>query len=155
MVLTGDMRRIVEEQRLGFVATVDAGGAPHVSPKGTFVVVDDQTLVFGDIRSPGTVRNLENDSRIEINFVDPFVRKGYRFTGVAHVVKRGEPTFADLVGYLRGGREDRFRGVVVVRVERALPLISPGYDAGVAEREMRRDWTTRYRKLQPGGEFDE
>ncbi|MGI9521452.1 MAG: pyridoxamine 5'-phosphate oxidase family protein, partial [Hyphomicrobiaceae bacterium] len=37
MVLTGDMRRIVEEQRLGFVATVDAGGAPHVSPKGTFV----------------------------------------------------------------------------------------------------------------------
>ena len=32
---------------LGFVATVTAGGRPNVSPKGTFLVLDDQTIAFG------------------------------------------------------------------------------------------------------------
>ena len=37
----------VEKQRLGFVATVSATGEPNLSPKGTFVVLDDRTLAFG------------------------------------------------------------------------------------------------------------
>src|SRR5207247_7672614 len=88
-MLTADMKRIIEEQRLGFVATAAADGTPNVSPKGTFVVVDDRTIAFGEIRSPGTIRNLRANSRIEVNFVDPFVRKGYRFAGSAAVLKRG------------------------------------------------------------------
>ena len=52
-MLTADMKRIIEEQRLGFVATVNADGTPNVSPKATFVVLDDATIGFGDIRSPG------------------------------------------------------------------------------------------------------
>lgn len=33
--LTADMRRVVTEQRLGFVAPVSPDGAPNLSPKGT------------------------------------------------------------------------------------------------------------------------
>src|SRR5262245_31994170 len=84
-MITPDMRRIVEEQRLGFVATVNADGTPNVSPKATFVVLDDATIGFGDIRSPGTIRNLKSKPAVEVNFVDPFVRKGYRFAGTADV----------------------------------------------------------------------
>ena len=97
-MLTPDMKRIIEEQRLGFVATADLDGAPNVSPKGTFIVVDDETIAFGEIRSPGTIRNLRANPRIEVNFVDPFVRKGYRFAGTANVVERGDGTFAALLG---------------------------------------------------------
>ena len=39
----------------GAVATVNADGTPAVSPKATFVVVDDQRVAFGNIRSPATV----------------------------------------------------------------------------------------------------
>jgi len=74
---------------LGFVATTSPDGAPNVSPKSTFFVVDDNTIAFGEIRSPGTIRNLRANPRIEIIFVDPFVRKGYRFAGTAGVVERG------------------------------------------------------------------
>jgi uncharacterized protein len=77
-MLTPDMKRIIEEQRLGFVATASLDGTPNVSPKGTFAVLDDQTIAFGEIRSPGTIRNLKANPRIEVNFVDAFVRKGYR-----------------------------------------------------------------------------
>ncbi|HEX6676706.1 MAG TPA: pyridoxamine 5'-phosphate oxidase family protein [Actinomycetes bacterium] len=40
------MRRVVAEQRLGFVATVCPDGTPNLSPKGTVAVWDDQHLVF-------------------------------------------------------------------------------------------------------------
>ena len=69
-MLTPDMKRIIEEQRLGFVATAAADGTPNVSPKGTFVVLDDVTIAFGGIRSPGTIRNLRDNARIEVNFVE-------------------------------------------------------------------------------------
>ena len=45
-ILTSDMKRVVEEQRLGFVATVCADGTPNLSPKGTTAVWDDEHLVF-------------------------------------------------------------------------------------------------------------
>ena len=77
-MLGPDMQRIVVEQRLGFVATVAPDGTPNVSPKGTFIVLDTKTIAFDEIRSPATIRNLRANPRVEVNFVDPFVRKGYR-----------------------------------------------------------------------------
>ena len=46
-MLTDEMIATAEKQRLGFVATVSDDGQPNVSPKGTFVVIDNQTLAFG------------------------------------------------------------------------------------------------------------
>jgi len=79
--LTDDMKRIVLEQRLGYAATVCADGTPNLSPKGTTTVFDDDHLMFADIHSPDTVRNLQRNPAIELNVVDPIVRKGYRFKG--------------------------------------------------------------------------
>src|SRR5689334_15888112 len=154
-MLTPDMKRIIEEQRLGFVATADIDGTPNLSPKGTFVVLDDTRIAFGEIRSPGTIRNLKANPRIEVNFVDPFVRKGYRFAGVARVVERGEPGFAELLAILHSTLSHRMRAVVTIALTRALPLTSPAYDEGQTEAELRRAWTTRFRVLQPFERFEE
>jgi hypothetical protein len=54
-ILTADMKRVVDEQRLGFVATVCPDGTPNLSPKGTTAVWDDDHLVFANIRSPGSL----------------------------------------------------------------------------------------------------
>src|SRR5437762_7820366 len=94
-ILTEDMRRVVHEQRLGFVATVCPDGTPNLSPKGTTTVVDDDHLVFVDLRSPATVANLRANPAVEVNVVDPIVRKGYRFKGTAEVVVDG-PRFDEL-----------------------------------------------------------
>ena len=154
-MLTPDMKRIIREQRLGFVATADPHGTPNVSPKGTFIVLDDETIAFGEIRSPGTIRNLRANPRIEVNFVDPFVRKGYRFAGTAAVVERGDGTFDTLLARFSGPLLPRMRAIVTITVTKALPLTSPAYDDGSAEREIRRSWTTRFRKLQPNEGFEE
>ena len=90
-------------------------------PKGTFAVIDDRTLAFADIRSPQTVRNLKTDPRVEVNFVDPFVRKGYRFAGTARLVQRGEAGFDALLDRIRSSFAPRVRTVVVIAVDKAAP----------------------------------
>ena len=74
-MLTQAMKDLIAAFPLGFVATVTAEGLPAVSPKGTFLMLDDQTLAFGDIRSPGTRANLTERPAVEVNFIDPFRRK--------------------------------------------------------------------------------
>jgi len=61
---TDDMKRIVAQQKLAFVATVCPDGTPNLSPKGTIAVWDDTHLVLADIRSPGTVANLKVNPRL-------------------------------------------------------------------------------------------
>ena len=155
-MLTEDMKRIIREQPLGYVATVGSDGAPRVSPKATFVVIDDTTIAYGDIRSPGSSRNLHGDPRVEVNFVDPFVRKGYRFAGTAAVTERGEAGFDALHAHFKqSALASRMRAIVAIKVTRALPVTSPVYDDGRAEPDVRRNWVTRFRKLQPGERYEE
>ncbi len=89
-VLDEDMRRVVDEQRLGFVATVCADGSPNLSPKGTLAVFNDETLMFAHLHSHQTVVNIEaGNGSVEVNVVDPIRRKGYRFKGTATVRRAG------------------------------------------------------------------
>jgi uncharacterized protein len=155
-MLTPDMKRIIAEHPLGYVATASSDGTPNVSPKGTFFVVDDMTIAFAEIRSPVTMRNLQTNPRIEVNFVDPFVRKGYRFAGTAKVLPRGEGDFDELLKTSGSSLAPRVRAIVLIRVAKALPLVSPAYDDGTAtEENIRKSWTARWRKLQPGERFEE
>ena len=152
--LTADMRRVVTEQRLAYVATVCPDGTPNLSPKGTIAVWDDEHLVFADIRSPGTIANLKTNPAVELNVVDPFVRKGYRFKGTGEVVVDGE-LFQEIMRFYRGGwaadtaqrKEARIRGFVLVKVETALPLISPAYDDGSDEVSIRKYWVSYFAGL--------
>lgn len=43
-MLSDQMIKILEKQRLGFVATVDNAGTPCLSPEGTFVAVSNTTI---------------------------------------------------------------------------------------------------------------
>jgi predicted pyridoxine 5'-phosphate oxidase superfamily flavin-nucleotide-binding protein len=135
-VLDDDMKRVVREQRLGYVATVCPDGTPNLSPKGTTAVWDDEHLVFLDLFSPGTVANIEaGNAVVEVNVVDPIRRKGYRFKGPADVHRDG-PLFEDVVQWYereRGTDRGRVNAVVLITVERAAALVSPAYADGSSE----------------------
>jgi uncharacterized protein len=146
-VLTEDMKRVVEEQQLGFVATVCPDGSPNLSPKGTTAVWDDDHLVFADICSPDTIANLRANPAIEINVVDPLVRKGYRFKGMARVFGDGPDYEAALVFYRKRGSSSPKRHIVLVKVERAAELISPAYDSGQGEGAVMARWRAYWEDL--------
>lgn len=158
--LTPDMKRIIAEQRLAFVATVCPDGTPNLSPKGTIAAFDDEHLVFADIRSPATIRNLEMNPSTEINIVDQFCRKGYRFKGTAQIVRDGK-LFREIETFYeqkwkdvgKETKEIRTRCFVLIKVVEALPLTSPSYDGGADESEIRRHWVKYFDSLN--GKFGE
>ncbi|MCI4368226.1 MAG: pyridoxamine 5'-phosphate oxidase family protein [Thermoplasmata archaeon] len=146
-VLSEEMKRVVREQRLGYVATVGKDGAPYVSPKGSLTVLDDDTLAFADVESPHTVLNLSEDPRTEINVVDPFIRKGYRFRGRGKILRTGTQYWNVLEMYHAEGADvRRIRSVVIVELESATPLVSPVYILGAPEEEIRSLWEEYHTK---------
>ncbi len=146
-VLTEAMISLVRSQRLGYVASISPDGHPKVSPKGSLTVWDADHLVFADIESPNTVRNLSSNPATEINVVDPFVRKGFRFTGKATVLHGGELYFKVLDHYKKEGADiRRIRSIVMVEVTQALPLVSPAYSQGFSDAEVRRLWEEFYNR---------
>ena len=149
-ILTVDMKRVVEQQRLGFVATVCPDGTPNLSPKGTTAVWDDDHLIFANIRSPGTLANLRQNANVDVNVVDPFVRKGYRFKGVASILEAG-PLYDKLLAFYRE-RGSRFaiREIVMIQVQTAQPIDSPAYDLGLTEEEVRDRMERHFQSLRAG-----
>jgi uncharacterized protein len=146
-LLTEDMKHMVAELRLCFVATVSPDGKPNLSPKGSLRVLDDDHLAFADIMSPGTMRNLKSNPHVELNMVHPFLRRGYRFKGRCEICTEGE-TF-DLVAnelWEREGRQYPVNAVVRIDLETALAVRSPAYvfNKGVKEEDVRRVWLKRY-----------
>ena len=152
MKLTPDMQRVVLEQSLGFVATVTRDGRPNLSPKATTTIWDDEHLMFADIASPGTVANLASNPNVEINVVDPIVRKGYRFSGVASVYTSGD-MFEQGIAVLRARgfttARERIRSIVRIEVTAAAAVISPAYDDGTSEAEIAARWLRRHADLHP------
>ncbi len=150
--LTENMKQVIREQRLGYVATVCPDGTPNVSPKGTLSVWDDGHLVFADIRSPRTIANLKQNPSIEINVVDWFIRKGYRFKGIATVIESGSFFDESVSFYEQQGMPDaprRIQTIVMVEVQQALPLVSPAYDRDVTEDQVRAHWEDHYQQIRP------
>jgi len=86
--------------------------------------------------------------------VDVVTRKGFRFKGSAQVLTDG-PVFDQILAMYRGeGGHDplrdadrRVRALVLVRVERALPLISPAYDDGASVEEVAASWKQYWDEL--------
>jgi uncharacterized protein len=148
-MLTEDMKSIIATYPLGFVASVNKDGTPNLSPKGTFVVLNDRQLVFGHIRSPGTVGNIAERPTIEINFLDVLARKAVRVRGRAQMFTRSATEFALLFAALSGwkGYTEIMKGVVRVDVEKAELVLSPAYDLGNTEAQLREHYRAKFTSL--------
>ncbi len=155
-ILTEDMKRTVGEQRMAFVATVCSDGTPNLSPKGTIAVWDDDHLIFADLASPQTMENLRSNPAIEINVVDAFLRKGYRFKGTATIPTAGPGATASVEDYTGSDRGIRtnlsasIRDVVLIKVQHAAPLVSPAYDSGAEEAQVRSQWEEHWQAITDG-----
>lgn len=145
-ILTEDMKRVVREQKLVFIASVSPDGTANLSPKGTTTVWDDDHLVFADIRSPQSVQNIEHNPSVKINVVDPLVRKGYRFQGQGIVLRSGDVFQRGCRMCREMGLTPDIRAVVLIRVERA-PVFSPAYARGDTEEQVKERCWGYWRRL--------
>jgi len=150
------MKQLVREQSLGFVATVCPDGTPNLSPKGTTTVWDDEHLVFAEIASPQTIENLRSNSAVEVNVVDPILRKGYRFKGTATIHFEGDLFERAIAWYgtpdagIERDLPGRARAIVLIHVECAEALVSPVYSSGQTEEEVSAWWLSYWEERRVG-----
>ena len=143
-MLTDKIRDFLLKQRLGYVATASPDAVPNLSPKGTVFVWDETHLVFANIRSPQTVKNLRANPRLEINVIDPLSRRGYRFRGTGRVLERDGTLHGRAISFFRDlGVKSEVVDAVIVSVDSASEVTSPLYDTGLSEDEIRKVWMER------------
>lgn len=145
-ILTEEMKRVVAQQQLCYAATVTPDGKPNLSPKGSITVLSHDELRLADLASPGTpgtIENLRHNPAIELNVVDPFTRRGFRFKGRAEIVKNDPEAHRRIAQIL--GPDYPFEQVLKIRVETAAEVFPPIYTLIPSlEADVKRFWLERY-----------
>ena len=139
--LTAPMKRLIANYNAGAVGTINEDGTPAVSPKATFVVIDDGCIAFGNIRSPGTVTNIRSRPDVEVNFIDVLTRRAVRVRGRAEIVdKESEAGRRLLPAFQKHWAPylDRMQNFVSISITHAELILSPAYDVGHTAEELRR-----------------
>ena len=133
------MKRLIQAFTAGSVATINADGTPSVSPKATFVVLDERRLAFGNLRSPGTLANLRANPAVEICFTDVLARKAVRVTGRGTIHPKAEAPQELLDAFESSWSPyvQHMSAFVVIDVTAAEMILSPAYDIGLTEAELK------------------
>jgi hypothetical protein len=146
-LITSEIKEFLEQQKLGFVATVTPDGTPNISPKGTIVGWTSELLAFANIRSPDTVNNLKNNSNVEINVIDPLLRRGYLFKGTTRILNDGQMYDEILEFYKNHGIKSIIHEIILVTVSDVTVVTSPLYDMGISEQEIKLKWKKHFHDL--------
>jgi len=139
-MLTPEMLRLINDHPAGMVATINENGTPAVSPKATFVTFDEQTLAFGNLRSPGTLANLRRNAAVEVCFIDVLTRRAIRVTGTGSIISKAKASRAMLTAFEErwGEYVPRMSAFVTIAVNEAELILSPAYDVGYTEAELKK-----------------
>ncbi|NEJ88409.1 pyridoxamine 5'-phosphate oxidase family protein [Rhizobium leguminosarum] len=145
--ITADMEAIIKQAIMSFVATVNEDGTPNLSPKAS-LTIRNGVLYFADIASPKTIRNLRRNPAVEINVVDIFQRRGYRFTGHALVLLPNDAEYLMIAEWVRSanGAEYPVDHVVKIETTSITPLLSPAHVFAQPPRDQDEIRNTYYQK---------
>ena len=146
--INADMEAVIKQAILSFVATVNEDGTPNLSPKAS-LTVNNGVLYFADIASPGTIRNLKRNPAVEINVIDIFQRRGYRFKGRALILTPGDDEYLKIADWVRATNGLEYPVDHVARIETSsiAPLLSPAHvfaDPPRSQDEIRMTYYQKY-----------
>ncbi len=86
--LNSEMKEMLGKQ-LTFVATANKDGVVNVGPKGSTIIVDDDTLAYAESAGDKTLRNLQQNPHISVLIFDLEKRAGYQFKGTVELIGEG------------------------------------------------------------------
>jgi len=146
--INADAEAIIKRAILSFVATVNDDGTPNLSPKAS-LTVRNGVLYFADIASPATIRNLKRKPAVEINVIDIFERRGYRFKGHASILPPDDDEYSMIADWVRATNGPEYPVDHVVRIETLSisPLLSPAHvfaEPARSQDEIRKTYYQKY-----------
>jgi len=91
--------------------------------------------------------NLKENPDVEINVIDPLLRKGYLFEGKSRILQEGNVYQEILNHYRQNGIKSPINEIVLVDVTSVSDVISPLYDLGITEEEIKSKWQKYFANL--------
>lgn len=127
-LITQAMADSINASVLCWLATSSADGQPNVSPKEVFVLWQDRLLV-AQIASPQTVKNVKENPKVCVSFVDILVQKGFQLKGTAELINREDDRFEDRHAALFevAGPDFPFATLIEIKIESAKAIVAPRY----------------------------
>lgn len=128
-MLSQEVIQTAQRSVLCWLATADASGQPNVSPKEIFAVLDERRIIIANVASPGSARNINQNARVCVSFVDVFVQKGFKVFGTARNVTKTEAEFAAVSGPLQQKAGPRFpvHSVFLIEARSVEAIVAPSY----------------------------
>lgn len=128
-MLTPDIKKYINSSVLCWLATSSSDHVPNVSPKETFSWYEDRYIIIANIASPQTLKNIRQNPKVCVSFIDVFVQKGYQIKGNATIVKRSDAGFDAMEAPLLKITEGKFpfSTITAILVEEVKPITAPKY----------------------------
>ncbi len=99
--LTDEIKELIDQVRFCNAATANREGVPNVSPKGSIMWLDDETVAFCDFMSVHTRENLRENPRIALSLVEGERSRFFQLKGTAELLSTGE-TYRKLADRAKG-----------------------------------------------------
>ncbi len=128
-MLNVDVKNYIERSILCWLATASEDASPNVSPKEIFTYDGDTHLLIANIASPTSLKNIKQNSSVCVSFIDVFVQKGYKLTGVARVWQKKDTGFEQKAERLQqiAGPLFPVHSFLSIEVQDVAPIIAPRY----------------------------
>jgi len=95
-MLDADALRLIDESVLCWLATSTASGEPNVSPKEIFAPFKDDSIIIANVASPNSARNIRENGKACVSFVNVFTQKGRQIRGTALELRKGDDGFSEI-----------------------------------------------------------
>ncbi len=128
-MLTTDIKKSIDTCILCWLATVDENQQPNVSPKEMFTHLDDHTLLIANLASPSSVRNIAQQPKVSVSFVDVFIQKGFKLKGEAQLITKEDSSYAVNAKRLTDLFSDKFpiQSIIEIKVTKVDTIQAPSY----------------------------
>ncbi len=129
MIINKEIKRLMNQSVLCWLATCDIDLVPNVSPKEIFALFKDDEVIIANIASPQTIKNIRNNPLVAVSFVDVLVQKGFQLKGNGRIIDHDSLDFRPRAEVLEEMTEGLFtiRSIVSVQVLKCKPIIAPRY----------------------------
>jgi len=128
MILTEIVRKYLDQSVLCWLATTDEQGQPNVSPKEIFTYHGDVILI-ANIASPNSVRNIKQNAKVALSFIDILLQKGFQVHGEAIVFNAKDEEYIQYAKKLIPLVGDKFKmlGIIRIKPTKVRPILAPSY----------------------------
>ena len=128
-MLTDEIKKYVNQSVLCWLATSSTDHIPNVSPKEIFHFHGDSNITIANIASPQSIKNINENNKVCVSFIDILVQKGYQLKGTASIIYKKDPLFEVIAQPLfkMAGDQFPFGSIINIEVTFAKPILAPSY----------------------------